>query len=106
MIAWRGVVVQVVLILSMLAITLVALFKGVGDGILHLLVGALCTAFGSVVAKARTDAGGSDGGSFTMRPPSMAPEKRSDPPLARRTAEAAILAVLVLASLLLVGGLR
>ena len=67
--AWRGVVVQVTLILAMLAITLVAMFRGANDGLLHLLVGALCTAFGTVVAKARTDAGGGDGSGLTMRPP-------------------------------------
>jgi hypothetical protein len=111
--AWRGVVVQLSLIFSALAISLCALILApvAGHDLLLLTVGALCTAMGNAIARARTDAGGSDGGSgFTARPPPLVTHTTTDVTTTNRRTVAAkvardgILAALLFAAGLLVAG--
>ncbi len=117
--AWRGVVVQLALIFSALTISLVALVAApvTGHDLLLLTVGALCTAMGAVITRARTDAGGADGGGgFTQRPPAMSATTKVEipgpPPNVRRSSTAAlvardgVIAALLLASLLAISGRR
>jgi hypothetical protein len=91
-----GVIVQLALIFSALAIVLVGLIfqPTTSHDITVMLVGALCTAIGMVVTRARQDAaGGGDGGMGTsIRPPRMV-DITNPPPAIKRAALGVVIAM-------------
>jgi hypothetical protein len=62
---WRGALVQMWMSTCMLIVTMTALLIRTESGIVQILCGAMATAYGAMMMRAKIDAGSNDGGGYT-----------------------------------------